>query len=248
MSDDRSDKAERARRRHALLWTGQQRGARGPKPGLELGDIVRNGIEIADTEGLAALSMNRLSRQLGCGAMTLYRYVPGKSELVDLMADAVVAETEFPSDGEFDGWRARLAFTARAEWARYRRHPWLLGVMASTKLPMGPGTTTEIEWSMRAVNDLDLDASHKLWIVMTVSAYVQGAAMIAINDATDEDVAAGFDEIAAESEESLASIGAEAMLQLTSELTGPPDLSAWFEFGLQRTLDGVAGYLSTRSD
>lgn len=245
MAEDGDSRTERARRRHALLWGGQQRGSRGPKPGLQLTDIVRVGIQIADAEGLAALSMNRLAKEMGSGVMTLYRYLPGKDELVDLMADTVVGETAYPPEGRFDGWRHRLAFTARAEWARYRQHPWMLDVMVSTTLPMGPGTTAEVEWSIQAVGELELSAAHRLWVVMTVSAFVQGAALLMINDdAAGDNTAAGFDGVSQiDVEESLNSLGATAMMQLTSELTGPPDLDAWFEFGLQRTLDGVAQFV-----
>ncbi|WP_051198530.1 TetR/AcrR family transcriptional regulator [Gordonia shandongensis] len=243
MPDNHDDRSERARQRHDLLWTGRQRGSRGPRPGLDLADIIRAGIGIADAEGLSALSMNRLARELGSGVMTLYRYVPGKGELVDLMADAVVAQTVYPPAAEFEDWRSRLAFTARQEWTRYRDHPWLLGVMASTKLPMGPGTTAEVDWSLSSVNDLPLSASHKLWMVMTVSAFVQGAAMVAISDEADDDVAAGLDGIGPAGHEALTSIGADTLAQLTTELTGPPDLDAWFEFGLERTLDGLAQFL-----
>lgn len=147
-----------------------------------------------------------------------------------------------------DGWRDRLAFTARAEWRRYRRRPWLLGVMVSTHLPMGPNTTTEIEWSMSAVDGLELRAAEKLWVVMTVSAFVQGAALLIINDgAADDAEPQAFEGNYPGLTESLESIGANTLQRLTSELTEPPDLDAWFTFGLQRTLDGVQLFIDGRN-
>ncbi|MFD2687141.1 TetR/AcrR family transcriptional regulator [Streptomyces phyllanthi] len=75
-----------------LLWGTGERRSRGPKPGLSLDRIVAAAVEIADAEGLEAVSMRRLSTTLKAGTMSLYRYVPGKAELLDLMLDRVQAE------------------------------------------------------------------------------------------------------------------------------------------------------------
>ncbi|MBK3547134.1 TetR/AcrR family transcriptional regulator, partial [Streptomyces sp. MBT60] len=75
-----------------LLWGTGERPSRGPKPGLTLDRIVTAAVAVADAEGLAAVSMRRLSTELGTGTMSLYRYVPGKSELLDLMFDRVLGE------------------------------------------------------------------------------------------------------------------------------------------------------------
>ncbi|MGO4423231.1 TetR/AcrR family transcriptional regulator, partial [Streptomyces sp. MCAF7] len=72
-----------------LLWGTGERPSRGPKRGLTLERIVTAAIAVADAEGLAAVSMRRLSAELGTGTMSLYRYVPGKAELLDLMLDQV---------------------------------------------------------------------------------------------------------------------------------------------------------------
>jgi AcrR family transcriptional regulator len=65
-----------------LLWGTQQRGRRGPKPALSLERIVAEAIALADAEGLANLSMQRLAERLGFTKMSLYRYVPGRAELI----------------------------------------------------------------------------------------------------------------------------------------------------------------------
>ncbi|WNF28717.1 TetR/AcrR family transcriptional regulator [Streptomyces sp. C11-1] len=75
-----------------LLWGTGERPSRGPKPGLTLDRIVTAAIAVADAEGLSAVSMRRLSTELGTGTMSLYRYVPGKAELLDLMLDRVLGE------------------------------------------------------------------------------------------------------------------------------------------------------------
>ena len=70
-----------------LLWGQPERPNRGPKPGLSVERIVRVAIEIADAEGLPAVSMQRVASEFGFTTMSLYRYVPGKNELIDLMIE-----------------------------------------------------------------------------------------------------------------------------------------------------------------
>src|SRR5262245_64029270 len=119
-----------------LLWGTARPPSRGPKPGLTTQQIVAAAIAVADAEGLAALSMRRVAEHLGVGAMSLYTYVPGKAELIDLMVDAVYGE--LPGSADVDGgWRERLEGVARANWALYRRHPWMLQV-ASVRPALGP--------------------------------------------------------------------------------------------------------------
>src|SRR5688500_2426129 len=90
----------------ALLWEMDHRPTRGPKPALTLERIVTAAITIADAEGLAGLSMRRVAAELGVGTMSLYRYVPGKGELLDLMIDRI-NEAPRGDAGEL-GWRGVL--------------------------------------------------------------------------------------------------------------------------------------------
>ena len=64
---------------------------RGPRPRLDLDAVVDAAIALADEQGLAAVTMRALAARLRVSAMTLYGYVPGKDELVDLMLDALYA-------------------------------------------------------------------------------------------------------------------------------------------------------------
>ena len=115
------------RRSLELLWGTGQESTRGPKPGLAVVDIVASAIELADTDGLAALSMRKVAERLGRSVMTLYTYVPGKAELLDLMLDTTLGE--LPTTYALDhGWRAAVEASARDGWDFYERHPWVLQV------------------------------------------------------------------------------------------------------------------------
>ncbi len=79
----------------ALMWEFDLgRRTRGPKPKLSVDAIVDAAVAVADAEGLDAVSMRRIGQELGVGAMSLYRYVPGKEELLDLMLERVNAPVE----------------------------------------------------------------------------------------------------------------------------------------------------------
>ena len=76
------------------------------------GEVVDAGVAIADAEGLDALSMRKVAGRLGIGAMSLYTYVPGRSELIELMIDRVYAEHRPAGSG------ARLAGPSSRSWMR----------------------------------------------------------------------------------------------------------------------------------
>jgi AcrR family transcriptional regulator len=75
-----------------LLWGSRERNARGPRPGLSI-DQIAAAIEIADVDGLEGHSMRGVADRLGAGTMSLYRYVPAKADLLDVMIDLVSGET-----------------------------------------------------------------------------------------------------------------------------------------------------------
>src|SRR5262245_45380964 len=107
-----------------LLWEQSARPARKPRVGLSLDRIARAGIEIADAEGIDAISMQRVAGELGFTKMSLYRYVASKAELLAVMIDLAVGEP--PDLGSVSGgWRARLEEVIRQVTDIWRRHPWL---------------------------------------------------------------------------------------------------------------------------
>src|SRR5688572_205813 len=107
-----------------LLWRrtlGSPQGSRGPKQRVSVDEVVRAAIEVADAEGLPAFSMRKVADRLGLKLMSIYTYVPGRSELIGLMIDEVTGETGFPPhSGDL---RQRLTAVARQTWDELHRHP-----------------------------------------------------------------------------------------------------------------------------
>ncbi|WP_214413324.1 TetR/AcrR family transcriptional regulator [Sphaerisporangium fuscum] len=124
-----------------LLWGTADRPSRGPKPSLSVDQITRTAVEIADAEGLPAVSMQRIAAAFGFTTMSLYRYVPGKAELIALMIDMAIGERP-DLDGVPGGWRDRLAEWARRCLRTFTRRPWLLEVTNVHRV-MGPN---ELGW------------------------------------------------------------------------------------------------------
>src|SRR5918997_3538556 len=119
-----------------LLWNPQPPPAgRGPRPRTRLTEVVDAGVAIADAEGLDALSIRKVAGRLGIGAMSVYTYVPGRSELIELMIDRVYADHGVPDPAL--GWRERTEAWMRATWRTYTEHPWLLDYNMA-RLPVGP--------------------------------------------------------------------------------------------------------------
>ncbi len=80
-----------ARRSMELLWGQRAAGSRGPKQRLSVERITTAAVGLADVDGVDKVSMRRVADSLGSSAMSLYTYVPGKAELLDLMVDSVLA-------------------------------------------------------------------------------------------------------------------------------------------------------------
>lgn len=146
----------------AVLWRDDDPGSRrGPRPGLTHDDIADAGIAIADAEGLDAVSMARVADKLGYTAMSLYRYVASKDELVSLMLDR--ASGEPPATDSAAGWRARLETLLRAQMPILLRHPWTL----STPLlfnAMGPHRLAWWDAMLASLAGTDLPPERRLAI------------------------------------------------------------------------------------
>lgn len=175
MNDDISGRGDPLRSLK-LLWEGNEPPKRGPRPKVELTALVQAAIEIADTEGLGAVSTRRVAEKVGISPMSFYTYIPGKAELLDLMLDTVSGQDigEVP---EFDPaqWRMNLTVMAMGLRDFYLRHPWVIE-LATHRPVLGPGTMTSYEFALRAVDGLGLSPVEMDMMVTTIGALAAGAA------------------------------------------------------------------------
>jgi AcrR family transcriptional regulator len=111
--------------------------------------IVNAAIELADEEGLTAVSVRRLAADLGVAAMTLYGYVPSKAGLLDLMLDALYLRMP-RGKVRGGGWRPRLTAVANENRALYEKHPWAAEI-GTGRPPLGPGQMAKYEHELSAL-------------------------------------------------------------------------------------------------
>ncbi|MDA1362285.1 TetR/AcrR family transcriptional regulator C-terminal domain-containing protein [Glycomyces luteolus] len=139
-----------------LLWREYepQHSKPGPKPKLTVDRIVEAAITVADREG-SCFGMRSVSNELGVGAMTIYRYVPGKKELIDLMVDRLSRIGPDAPDLAATDWRTALELVAESTWQVYSEHPWLLEV--NQKRPvLGPDSLEGYDFVLGAFDSHDL--------------------------------------------------------------------------------------------
>ncbi|MFB7053291.1 GntR family transcriptional regulator [Streptomyces vinaceus] len=144
--------------------------------GARRGRIVRAAVAIADAEGLASLTMRRLAAELGVSAMSLYRHVSSREQLVVLMADAVFGEQTLPERPP-PHWRERLELSAALQWRLYLAHPWLAGAMNLSRPLLIPNGIRHIDWALAALDGLGLDDDTRMHAAVTLFGYVRGHAV-----------------------------------------------------------------------
>ncbi|MEU8465160.1 TetR/AcrR family transcriptional regulator [Streptomyces sp. NPDC029003] len=220
----------------ALLWGEEERPSRGPKPSLTAAGIAQAAIEIADAEGLDAVSLAKVAKEFGVTAMALYRYVPGKMELLDLMVDLAIGPP--PSiAGIPGGWRPQLTEWARQCLAMYRRHPWIPTATGMRRQIMGPHQLGWLDAALAALAGTGLSASRQHDTFLLLVGHVRNTAQ----QYADHDDAASADwaQLTGEVLERHAERFPAVAAAVAAGAFAPQDRDP-LDYGLERILDGVA--------
>jgi AcrR family transcriptional regulator len=238
----------------ALAWGIAANPQRGPKRELSIERIVDAAIEIADAEGLGAVSMSRVATSLGFTTMSLYRYVTSKDDLVLLMQEAA-SEVAVPDDALERTWRDGVTAWVLAIRGAYAAHPWLVDIPVSGA-PITPNSLTVVDWFLREVRDLPLSDGEKMSTLLLLTSYSRATS------AQERDLAAA----AARAADPADVTGASFLGTLTELVTperfphlaplfagggyiGDPSEAAFdvdddFSFGLRRILDGIEHHVA----
>jgi AcrR family transcriptional regulator/DNA-binding transcriptional regulator YhcF (GntR family) len=205
-------------------------------------EIIDTALAVADSEGLDSVSMRRLAAQLGIGPMALYRYVESKDDLITSMADAVFGRAALPDPGP-RGWRPKLELVCRLHWELFRRHPWLLGVVSLTRPLMAPNAMAHTEWTLRAMDGLELPAEVRIREALTLPATVMAIAQfLAAEVEAGRESGVTADQWRDHQERHAQGLVTEErfphVMSITSEMIA--DLEGLFEFALACHLDGFA--------
>jgi hypothetical protein len=174
---------------------------------------------------------------------------------VDVMFDTVCGELSGPAD-ESGTWRERLARIAEHTFAGYRRHPWMLQVMAMARPPLGPNSIANYDRDLRAVDGIGLTDLEMDSVVSAVAVFVQGAARAAVEAAGSEQVTGQSDTQWWETYAPLLEKVFDPTRHPTAARVGAAygetyqsayDVEHGFRFGLERILDGVEMLIRSRA-
>jgi AcrR family transcriptional regulator len=237
-----------------MAWGIRDRPTKGPKRGLSLEQVVDAGVTVANTEGLGALSMARIAKELGTSAMSLYRYVASKDELLVLMIDAAFGGLDWtPNDGT---WREQLDHWAKVELMAYRACPWVLRIPVSGA-PIMPNQLRFMEWGLRSLAGTKLREDEKLSVILLVTSFTRSyaqlsadlAAAFAAGDNTVAQVMPNYGRLIkkltpAEEFPALHAVVDAGTFDDEDEEFGALDYD--FHFGLARVLDGIEALVRAR--
>lgn len=202
---------------------------------LTRGRVVDAAIDLADREGIEAVSMRKLGLVLGVEAMSLYTHVQGKDDLLDAMADAIVATIP---DGTIDGdWQVRLRQMILGARSTLLRHRWAARVIEARTSP-GPATIRYMDTvaGIMLAGGLGADLAHHSLHVL--GSRVLGFSQDLFDDKADVDPAATA-AMARDLSKMFPSVGAIALAASHEGGLGGCDDDVEFAFALDLILQGL---------
>jgi AcrR family transcriptional regulator len=197
--------------------------------------VVRAAIDLADEGGIESVTMRELGRRLGVEAASLYNHVPGKGDLLEGMADLVVAEIDLPSRGL--DWKEAMRRRAVSAREVFCHHPWAAALIDSRGLsgPSGMAYADRVLDTLLTAGFSPRNAAHAF---LALDSYIYGferqRASLSLGDDVDTTEAA---------QQVVAAIPRGAYPSLacvaTEYAVKPYDDAAAFDFGLDLILDGL---------
>ncbi|MGX1932973.1 TetR/AcrR family transcriptional regulator C-terminal domain-containing protein [Microbacterium resistens] len=234
----------------ALAWGIASNPQRGPKREMSVERIVETAVALADRDGLGAVSMAAVAKELGFTPMSLYRYVTAKDDLLLLMQEEATGLP--PSDhADADGWRAKIEALHRAQVGVYLRHTWLLSLPIHGS-PVTPNNAAWMDAYLTALADTPLTADerhatmlailgHARWYGIVTAGYTEAARDQGITvEEVDAREAAIFSAVVdAEAYPALRAALDAGVMQSTADP---------FAFGLECQLDGIEEAMRRRRE
>lgn len=232
----------------ALAWGIAASPQRGPKREMSVERIVEVAVEIADADGLGAVSMSAVAAKLGFTTMSLYRYVTAKEDLILLMQEEGIGLPPL-TIAEAANWREGMVAYSRENLAVYAAHPWLLDIPIRG-IPNTPNNLAWLDAGLTALSETPLTVQERLSAFLLVTSHVQFQGLI---ERGYSERAARLGKTPDENDRADAHVigtlvtaeGFPALFQAIQDgaFTDGVDV---FEFGLNRLLDGIERYMETR--
>ncbi|MFF1832413.1 TetR/AcrR family transcriptional regulator [Paenarthrobacter sp. NPDC058040] len=144
------------------------------RPDLSRENVLFKALELADTEGIAALSIRSLAQSMGTKPMSLYYYVANKDQILDGLVDLVFGEIHTPTAG--GAWKEEMRTRAHSAREVLRRHPWAVGLLESRKAP-GPATLKHHEATLATLRAAGFTVQQTARAYSLLDSYIYGFAL-----------------------------------------------------------------------
>jgi AcrR family transcriptional regulator len=199
--------------------------------------IADAALDLVDREGVEALTMRRLARELEIGTMTLYGYFRDKEELLDHAIDRAARDLDLrPGSG---AWRPRLRELITTVWRSLTEHPSAVQIRSSRPI-LSPGALRACEAGMTILRDAGLGTREAAAAWRLLFTYVFGYAAFSSYEPSAE--------LKSDWREQLSGLPSDEY-PITSGAA--PELVNWmagrvpFERGLELILDGIEAQLGS---
>lgn len=133
--------------------------------------VMRAAFALADRSGIEAVTMRAVAKRLGVEAMSLYKHVESKDEILDGLIDHVMSEMQPPPPSP--DWRAGLRLRAHGMRVVLLRHPWAAMLIESRTAPE-PARLRHHEASLRLLREAGFSIELAYSAILTLDSYIYG--------------------------------------------------------------------------
>jgi AcrR family transcriptional regulator len=230
-------------------WRRPARGHTEPRQPLTRDAILEAATRVLDRDGVDALSMHRVARELGTGAASLYWHVRNKDELLQLLSERLSEDIDLPTPDPAH-WQAQLKQVLRQLRARAQRHRDLARISLG-RLPSAPSLARTTEWLYALLQPAGLPDRAIAYAGDLTTLYVEAYAFeesLGVASPTGENLPP--DQIVAMLREYLLGLPVERFPHIHRAIDdlfagGPDDR---FEFGIDVIVRGLSTYASRPTD
>ena len=203
-----------------------------PREPLSKDRVLRAAMELADRDGIEALSMRRLAAALGVEAMSLYYYVKRKHDILDGIVDLALSEVQLASGGS--DWKSAVRLSAISYHDTLRRHRWVTSVPISGEASMAQLRYMDALLKRLRQAGLSPELTHHAYHAL--DSHVVGSALWQARVPPKEEL----DILATDVLRQLPADGyPDLVLHIQQHLSGAARGMKFFEFGLDLILDGI---------
>jgi AcrR family transcriptional regulator len=206
------------------------------RAGLSRERVLRTALELVDRDGVDALTMRRLGRELGVEAMSLYSYVENKQDLIEGVVEQVFKEMPLITPGP-GSWQERLRINAAIFRSVLLRHPRAVRLVAGRPL-ITEGTVAFVESALVELRSIGLDLATADRVLEVIASFTLGHVAENLGDEARPARIHKGHEIDRARFPNVRSVQDEH----------PPDPDAEFALGIEFVIAGISRLLASRAE